>query len=83
MNAEKDIRRSNAWLSRRIRPNHTPDHTPKDAHPITDYEFQVPSHWLDNLALWAKVMLVVITLAFLAGYASVFLWVFDNVGHFK
>lgn len=79
MTIEAEIRRTNAWVSRRVKAGRIP----RDDGPIIDYEFQVPRHWLDNLALWAKVMLGVITLAFLAGYASVFLWVFDNVGHFK
>jgi hypothetical protein len=56
---------------------------PRDEKPITDYEFQIPSDWLDNSALWAKYMLVIITLSMIAGYASAFLWVFDNVGHFR
>jgi hypothetical protein len=56
---------------------------PRDEKPITDYEFQVPSAWLEVMAKWAKYMLVIITLSMIAGYASVFLWVFDNVGHFR
>lgn len=79
MNANKEIRRTNAWVRRRIKPSRMP----RDEQPFADYEFQVPSAWLDNLAKWAKMMLVVITLSMIAGYASVFLWVFDNVGHFR
>jgi len=79
MSAEKEIRRTNAWVRRRI----SPRRMPRDEKPITDYEFQIPSDWLDNSALWAKYMLVIITLSMIAGYASVFLWVFDNVGHFR
>jgi len=79
MSAEKEIRKTNAWVRRRI----SPRRMPRDEKPITDYEFQIPSDWLDNSALWAKYMLVIITLSMIAGYASAFLWVFDNVGHFR
>jgi len=79
MSAEKEIRRTNAWVRRRVRPSQLP----KDEQLIVDYEFQIPSDWLDNLALWSKMMLVVITLSFVLGYAVAFLWVFDNVGHFR
>ena len=79
MNIEKEIRRTNAWVTRRIKPSRMPE----NQLPIVDYEFQVPSDWLDNLATWAKMMLVVITLAFVLGYAVAFLWVVDNVGHYR
>jgi len=79
MNANKEIRRTNAWVRRRINSRRMP----KDEQPIVDYEFQVPSDWLDNLALWAKMMLVVITVSFALGYAVAFLWVADNMGHYR
>ena len=79
MNIEKEIRRTNAWVVVRINPKRHPQNQP----PIKDYEVQVPSDWLDNLATWAKMMLVVITLAFVLGYAVAFLWVVDNVGHYR
>ena len=79
MTIEQDIRRTNAWVKRRIKPNRMP----KDEQPIHDYEFQVPSDWLDNLALWAKIMLVVISVSFVLGYAVAFLWVVDNVGYYR
>lgn len=79
MSIEAEIRRTNAWVTRRIKPSRMP----KDEQPFADYEFQVPSDWLDNLATWAKMMLVVITLAFALGYAVAFLWVVDNVGFYR
>ena len=74
MNVNKEMRRTSAWVSRRVRPGRIP----RDDGPSIDYEFQVPSHWLDNLALWAKTMLVVIALSTLAGYVSMVIWVFTN-----
>ena len=79
MTIEAEIRRTNAWVTRRIKPSRMP----QDERPIADYEFQVPSVWLDNLATWAKMMLVVIPLAFALGYAVAFLWVVDHVGYFR
>ena len=79
MTIEAEIRRTNAWVTRRIKPSRMP----KDEQPIHDYEFQVPSDWLDNLALWAKMMLVVVTMSFALGYAVAFLWVVDHVGYFR
>ena len=79
MTIEAEIRRTNAWVTRRIKPSRMP----QDERPIADYEFQVPSDWLDNLALWAKMMLVVVTMSFALGYAVAFLWVVDHVGYFR
>jgi len=78
MSAEKEIRRTNAWVRRRVRPSQLP----KDEQLIVDYEFQIPSDWIDNLALWSKMMLVVITLS-LFGICRGFLWVVDNVGFYR
>ena len=79
MTIEQDIRRTNAWVKRRIKPSRMP----RDEQAFTDYEFQVPQHWRDNLALWAKAMLVVITVCFAAGYISTFHWVINNIGHYR
>ena len=63
MNATKEIRRENAWIKRKVETG-----TPlKDEKPYIDYEFQMPEVWRDNIVTWAKVMLIVMFLAFSAG----------------
>ena len=79
MSIEAEIRRTNAWVKRRINPKRLP----RDEQPVHDYEFQVPQHWRENLAIWAKWMLVVITCSAAAGYISMFYWVINNVGHYR
>ena len=63
MTIEQDIRRTNAWVKRRIKPNRVP----QDERPIADYEFQVPQQWRETVALWAKAMLVITAASFAAG----------------
>ena len=79
MSAEKEIRRTNAWLRRRINPKRML----KPDKPIIDYRIDIPLHWLENIAAFAKVMSVVLAVCLFAGYASVFIWVTDNVGHYR
>ena len=79
MTVEKEMRRTNSWVRRRINPKRAP----KPEQPIQDYEFQIPPDWLDNLALWAKMMLFVITAAVALGYFVTFMWVIDHVGYYR
>jgi len=72
MSAEKEIRRTNAWLRRRINPKRMP----KPDKPTIDYHIDIPLHWLENIASFAKFMLVVLAV-------SVFILAIDNVGHFR
>jgi hypothetical protein len=65
MNATKEIRRENAWIKRKVKA----DKPLRDEEPYMDYEFQLPEVWRDNIVTWAKVMLIVMFLAFSAGMA--------------
>jgi hypothetical protein len=55
MSAEKEIRRTNAWLQRRVMASKIP----ADAEPYIDYEYQKPQRWrtgLVDLAVAAVVL---------------------------
>ncbi len=45
MSAEKEIRRTNAWLQRRVRASQVP----VDARPYIDYQYQSPQLWRNVL----------------------------------
>ena len=58
MSAEKEIRRTNAWLQRRVMASKIP----VDAEPYIDYQYQKPQRWrtgLVDLAVAAAVLFAV------------------------
>jgi len=58
MSAEKEIRRTNAWLKRRVRASQIPI----DAEPYINYQHQSPQRWrtfLVDLAVAAAVLFAV------------------------
>ena len=70
MNLMRDIRRTNAMVRRSIKAAEPPpDSEPNN---VSVYEYQDPTDWYDLMATWARVMLAVITVAFVAGYCWVF-----------
>jgi len=71
MTIEKELRRANAAIRRRVKPEQVP---PDIAVEQEHMEYQIPCDWVDNLAIWAKMMLAVITVAFFSGYFVAIFW---------
>ena len=70
MTIDKDLRRANAAIRRRVKPTQVPP----DIKIEETMEYQVPCDWIDNLAVWAKMMLVVIAVSFFSGYFVAIFW---------
>lgn len=62
----------------------SPSHNESDVFPPDEpMVYQVTEDWLDTMATWAKMMMVVIALAFAAGYLGGLVWVVLNPGYFS
>lgn len=67
----------------------SPSHNESDVFPPDVFPpdepmvYQVNEDWLDTMATWAKMMMVVIALAFAAGYLGGLVWVVLNPGYFS
>jgi hypothetical protein len=69
---------SHNWFRR------SPSYNESDVFPPDEpMVYQVPEDWLDAMATWAKMMMVVIALAFAAGYLGGLVWVALNPGYFS
>ena len=70
MSLDKEIRRTNAMVKRSVKAAEpAPDVEPNIVSP---YEYQEQTDWYDLMATWARTMLAVIAVAFVAGYCWVF-----------
>ena len=74
MNIRREIRRTNAMVRRSIKASELPpDVEPNNV--SATYEYQDPTDWYDLMATWARMMLAVIAVSFVAGYC----WIFFSV----
>ena len=70
MTIDKELRRANAAIRRRVKPTQVPP----DIKIEEAMEYQVPYDGIDNVAVWAKMMLVVIAVSFFSGYFVAIFW---------
>jgi len=71
MNAEKEIRRTNAWLQRRVRASQVP----VDARPYIDYQYQSPQRWRNVLVKLSVVAVILFAVGLVTcGLITLNLW---------
>jgi len=66
MSAEKEIRRTNAWLQRRVRASQVP----VDARPYIDYQYQRPQLWR-NVLIKCSICAVILFVTGLVTYGLI------------
>jgi hypothetical protein len=71
MNAEKEIRRTNAWLQRRVRASQIPI----DAEPYINYQHQSPQRWRNVLVKLSVVAVILFAVGLVTcGLITLNLW---------
>jgi len=71
MSAEKEIRRTNAWLQRRVRASQVP----VDARPYIDYQYQSPQRWRNVLVKLSVVAVILFAVGLVTcGLITLNLW---------